>query len=139
MKKRTNNYIIYFFLFMSFTLINSCDDIIDCIIQKNPVLNDKDLKAGILNEFYSDYISAEIENEPNDDSYTYYFFVSGNLPDGLESYVDNRKVVFEGVPLETGTFEFKIELNVGGSGREGSETNGLCADSTSKKFTIIIN
>ena len=143
MKKYTNNYIIYFFLFMSFTLINSCDDIIDCIINKNPVLNDKDLKVGTVNEFYSDYISAEIENEPNDNSYNYYFGVSGNLPIGLEWYVENRKVVFEGIPLETGSFEFKIELLVSGGGYWDSETDtwdeDLCNDSTSGKFTITIN
>ena len=88
--------------------------------------------------FFFDTLSSDLHF-----LYTYYFFVSGNLPDGLESYVDNRKVVFEGVPLETGTFEFKIELNVGGGGNWDSETDtwddGLCTDSTSKKFTIIIN
>jgi hypothetical protein len=137
------NYKIYLYLLISFTLSNSCKDLIDCVINKGPVLNYKDLNVGTVNEFYSDYISAEIENEPNDNSYDYYFGVSDNLPVGLEWYVDNRKVVFEGTPLETGNFEFKIELYVEGSEDWDSETDtwddDLCNDFTSGKFTITIN
>ena len=70
------------------------------------MLKDKDLKVGTVNEFYSDYISAEIKNEPYDNSYVYYFGVTGNLPVGLEWDVEHRKVFFEGIPLETGSFEF---------------------------------
>ncbi|MGK0323598.1 MAG: hypothetical protein ACJAR4_001640 [Psychroserpens sp.] len=137
------NYKIYLYLLISFTLSNSCKDLIDCVINKGPVLNYKDLNVGTVNEFYSDYISAEIKNEPSDNSYDYYFGVSDNLPVGLEWYVDNRKVVFEGTPLETGNFEFKIELYVEGSEDWDSETDtwddDLCNDFTSGKFTITIN
>ena len=143
MENHTTNYKRYLYLFISFTLLNSCEDIIDCIINKIPVLNYKALKVGTVNEFYSDYISAEIKNEPNDNSYDYYFGVSDNLPVGLEWYVENRKVVFEGIPLETGRFEFKIELYVEGPEDWDSETDtwddDLCNDFTSGRFTITIN
>ena len=123
-------------------LLTSCYDIVDCIINRTPVLIEKELKVGIVNEFYSDFVLAEIKNDPDDNGYDYYFDVIGDLPNGIEWYVDYRKVYFEGTPTESGRFYFTVELYVDGEyydGETDSMRDPLCDNETSRSFVIIIN
>jgi len=124
----------------------SCQDILECVINSHPELPNKTLSVAQVNQFYTESIQAEIKNEPLDDSYDYYFSIDGNLPRGIDYYIDYRTIVFEGEPYLAGTYNFTIRLNVEQSYdyREECENNfndcdGLCSDSTSKGYTIIVN
>lgn len=135
-------------LFFMLTILSfiSCQDILECIINRHPELPNKTLELAEVNQFYTESIQAEIKNEPLDDSYIYYFSIDGNLPRGIDFYVDYRTVVFEGVPLVAGSYSFKVRLNVKQESNylddcESSlnDCDGLCSESTSKLYTIIVN
>ncbi|MDU8886884.1 hypothetical protein RXV94_11985 [Yeosuana sp. MJ-SS3] len=130
------------FIFISFLCLTSCEQIIECIINKSPELPDKVLEVGLVNAYYSDFINAEIKNEPRDDDYGYYFELYGELPEGIEMLVDYRKVYFEGIPVESGSFDFTILLSVDPPLFYDFETDeyedSLCSYSTTKGYTIRI-
>jgi len=116
----------------------SCEDIIDsiadCVINRRPKLSDQELKLGYLGQNYYDEIKGSIINEPYDDDYYYNFKIMGQLPDGIESWVDGRKVVFTGRPLQTGSYYIKINLIVTPYYEEG----GLCDKTVSKDYILLI-
>lgn len=127
-------------------LFTSCQDILECIVNRRPELSDKILAVAQINEFYSESIEAEIKNEPMDDSYNYYFSIDGNLPRGIDSYVDFRTIVFEGVPLVKGTYKLTVRLSVSQQNNYSEECennfndcDGLCSESTSNTYSIIVN
>jgi len=124
----------------------SCQDILECIINRHPELPNKTLGLAQVNQFYTESIQAEIKNEPLDNNYDYYFSIDGNLPRGIDYYVDYRTIVFEGEPYLTGTYKFTIRLSVEQSYNYSEECennfndcDGLCAESTSQVYTIIVN
>lgn len=130
-------------LLFSVLAFSSCEDIIDCIFNVSPELPNKDLQVGYLNDFYSDEIKAEINNEPRDDDYAYYFDIYGDLPQGLEVFYDFRTVIIEGTPQESGVYNFTIALSVDPPVYYDYETDEyydpLCSDSTSRGYSITIN
>jgi len=122
----------------------SCQDILECVINSHPELPNKTLEVAKVNQFYTETIKAEIKNEPMDDSYDYYFSIDGNLPRGIDYYVDYRTIVFEGEPYLAGTYNFTLRLSVEQSynyecENELNNCDGLCSDSTSHVYTIIVN
>ena len=137
-------------LFMCFLFavlsLGSCayvaDDIFDCIINSRPVLRSDGLEDGTVDTFYSDYVYGEIENNPNDDNFDYYFDVYGNLPNGVDWYVDYRTVVFEGIPTRPGRYHFTVELWVEGplvwNEATGVYDDNLCTDFTERNYTIVV-
>ena len=122
---------------------SSCDDVLDCIINRRPELPNKSFEVGSIGTYYYDEFRAEIKNEPRDDDYGYIFEVDDNLPDGLEIYVNYRTVSIEGMPTHPGTYKFTVLLFVDPPVSYDYETDEyddpLCSDSTSKEYTIIIN
>ena len=130
------------FLFFFFLSLTGCDDVIDCNINKSPELQDKVLATGLINEYYSDFINAEIKNEPNDDDYGYYFEVYGDLPEGIEISFDYRRVYFEGIPTQSGVFNITIYLSVDPPLYYDYDTDeyedSLCSYTTTKGYTIRI-
>jgi len=127
-------------------LFTNCQDILECIINRHPELPKKTLAVAEVNQSYFETINAEIKNEPLDDSYNYYFSVNGNLPRGVSFYVDFRTLVFEGVPLVAGTYTIKVNLRVAQSSNYSddcennfNDCDGLCEESTSETYTIIVN
>jgi len=146
MINRQHNYLSNCLLLV-LILLNSCDVILEEIIEgcnsyNYPVLISKQLKDGKLNEFYSDYVSAEVKNDPNDDSdYDYHFDVSSGLPDGIDWFVEGRKVLIQGIPIKSGVFQFTIEVwaEVHEEWWYFEDIPELCNDYTSKGFTIYID
>lgn len=124
-------------------LFFGCEDILECIINKRPEIPNKNFVVGYVNHFYTDDFKSEIKNEPQDNDYDYYYEFYGDLPEGLEFYTDYRTVIIEGTPLEQGTFEFTIYLNVDPPEYYDEDSDqyedSLCTDSTSKEFSITIN
>lgn len=144
------SYYILFYFLLALVSFNSCDEFVDDIINETiigcnsynyPVINSKQLKDGRVDEFYSDYVSAEIKNDPNDDSdYDYQFNVNGRLPEGVSWSVEGRKVFFEGIPITSGLFEFTVEVwaEVHEEWWYDEDIPELCNDYASKDFTIVI-
>ncbi len=136
---------ILIILLFSFFSFNSCENVVDCIINVRPVLSDKKLAIGGVNQYYSEIISAQIKNEPQDNAYDYYFDVRGKIPDGLEVIIDYRDVYIEGMPTKAGRYTFTVYLDVDPLNEYYYDEYGnqryddsLCTDSTSKTYTIAI-
>lgn len=133
-------------LLISFLTFNGCEDVLDCIINVRPELHNKTLARATVDEFYSETITAEIKNEPNDNGYDYYFSISGNLPEGIDVIYDYRDVIIEGVPLESGRFTFRVFLDVEAIDNYYYDDFGnrryndpLCSDNTSRTYTLVVN
>lgn len=123
----------------------ACEDILECIINVRPELQNRDLEVGYVNQYYYDSILAEIKNEPFDDGYDYYFNVSGHIPKGIEVYYEYREVIFEGVPQESGRFTIRVSLDVDAINEYYYDEYGneryhdpLCTDNTSKVYTLVV-
>jgi hypothetical protein len=131
-----------FFALICCFLLFSCEDILECIINKRPEIPDKNFAIGSIGYFYSDYLISEIKNEPVDEAYDYFYEFYGDLPEGVDFYADHRTFTIEGTPQESGVFEFTIYLYVDPpvSYDEESEEyeDSLCSSSTSKDFSITI-
>ncbi|WP_156113410.1 hypothetical protein [Wocania ichthyoenteri] len=132
-------------LLFSFFTISSCENVIDCIINVRPVLSDKRLAIGGVNQFYSEIISAEIKNEPRDNAYEYYYDIRGDIPEGLGVTIDYRDIFIEGTPTKAGRYTFTVHLDVDPPNgyyydEDGNERydDSLCSDSTSRTYTIAI-
>jgi len=115
----------------------SCEDVFDCIIPREPELENKTFPIGTTETYYYVEIKAEINNEPRDQDYDYYFDVSG-LPLGMDYFVNFRTISIEGTPAEVGTFDVTIFVDVDGPFRDDGADDLLCNYSTSKTYTLII-
>ena len=140
-----NRRILQFTLLASFLAFYSCQDIVECVINRHPVLPDVALDPGREDHFYSDHFRAQIKNEPLDNSYEYFFHFSDNLPPGLDIYVDHRTVIIEGVPEESGSFFIEVFLRVrqydyyyDDCESQFNDCDGLCDESTSKIYHLRI-
>ena len=127
--------------------LNSCnqivDEILDCTINRGPVLSKKIFEGAYLGEFYSEYVRAEVQNDPSDNDYAYYFEIFGTLPPGIEAVVEYRKVTFQGIPTELGDYDITVYVYVEGDEIWDDETeswdDNLCYHSNSSTYTIKIH
>lgn len=125
-------------------LLFSCQDVVECIVNRRPTLSNKTLSEGSINSYYKEVIHAQVKNETQDDSYWYYFDVSGDIPNGLNVYVNYRTVTIEGYPQEAGDFFVNVNLQVEQNDNyycdnDWNDCDGLCDDRVSKQYPIIIN
>jgi hypothetical protein len=115
----------------------SCEDQF-CIIPVEPELANREFPVGTTDSYYYVDVRAEINNEPRDDDYRYFFDVRG-LPPGMDFFVNYRTISLEGVPEEPGIYSITIFLDVDGPfGNFNNDPNTLCNFSTSKTYTMII-
>ncbi|MGX1929083.1 hypothetical protein [Flagellimonas sp. 2504JD4-2] len=114
----------------------SCDEIYECVFNINPEIHQKQLLVGVVDERYEDFITAEISNEVNDNDYDYFFDVIGQLPPGIFYDVNRRSIEFFGIPEETGTYRFQVELFVEAYDYDGIDRSPTCSESTIRDFTI---
>ncbi|MFK7834183.1 MAG: hypothetical protein AB8B52_12995 [Winogradskyella sp.] len=116
----------------------SCEDF-NCLIPREPELPNKSFSIASLDNYYYSDLTAEINNEPRDNDYDYFFDVVG-LPLGMDFFVNNRIISIEGTPEEEGTYEFTIFLDVDGPFREfdQDQQDFLCDYSTQKTYTLIV-
>ncbi|BAO77682.1 hypothetical protein [Winogradskyella sp. PG-2] len=126
-------------LFICLFLAFSCEDVLSCIIPREPELPNKEFPIGSTESFYYTEFDAEINNEPRDNDYDYFFYAEG-LPLGMDYYVSHRTISFEGKPEETGTFRIKVFLDVEGPFRNNFDDDPdlLCEYSTSRSYKLII-
>ena len=92
-------------------VIFGCEDGLNCIIPKEPELPNKSFPIASTETYYYADLRAEINNEPRDDDYDYFFEIEG-LPLGLDYFVNYRTISIEGTPELTGTCLCMISLRV---------------------------
>lgn len=124
---------------ISLVLFVGCSDPINCIIPREPELDNKTFPIASLENYYYVELNAEIRNEPRDDDYDYYFEVEG-LPQGMDYYVNYRTISVEGTPEFSGTYEITIYVYVEGPFRPiiNEQPDILCNYSTSKTYILIV-
>lgn len=138
--------IIFLSVFALVFSLTGCQDILECVINRKPILSDNRLRTGFIHQDYYDQITSEIQNEARDNSYYYHFSVIGDLPPGIDVYFDYRDVIIEGRPLERGRYRFTVTLNVEQANDyyEDCENNlndcdGLCEESTARTYILTVN
>ena len=119
-------------------LFFGCAELVDCVAPAKPNLHSKTLFNGSVGLSYTEFVEADITNDPNDDDYDYFFSVDNNLPPGMTYFEQDRKVFFSGTPTQAGSFTFKIRLTVD---PKYNYDNRLCFgdDTTTKSYTIVIH
>jgi hypothetical protein len=125
-------------------LFTSCDPLTDCIINNRPQLNQKVFTPGFADSYYEDSLNAEINNDPRDNDYYYYFSVDG-LPRGMDYESDGRELFIFGTPRESGRYTMEVHLQVEAAILDFDDNDGpfedgdsLCKDSTSRAYTLTI-
>ena len=117
------------------------DDALDCIDGDRPSFGRTELPALTLNETWRESVTVSIENTSSDDAFEYDFDVEGELPPGIEWYQSERRtVVFEGTPIELGTWTPTLGVRVrdGGTGvfDDAADTDGLCRTQREATYTM---
>ena len=112
------------------------DFAIDCIDRDGPEFNKTLLIAPVLNQVYSETITASIDNEPQDDRFDYEFAISGRLPMGIATEEIGRRLIFSGTATETGEFPIRVSVEV--SHRNGNLDSGLCFTNESQSYVLTV-
>ena len=115
------------------------DSAIDCLDSDGPDFDRRTLTNPILNQVYSELLTARIENEPRDDTFDYRFELIGQLPAGItwrQQAPLGRRIIFEGTPTEIVTAEFTMLVAVDEGPLVTTTNSGLCFTSRSRRFTL---
>ncbi|TBN04406.1 hypothetical protein EYD45_07245 [Hyunsoonleella flava] len=138
-----NKKILFPSILALFFLATGCQDVLECVINRKPILSDNRLGTAFVNQDYFELITAEIQNEPRDNDYFYFFSVIGDLPRGIDVYFDYRDVIIEGRPLERGRYRFTIRLDVEQADNycenNLNDCDGLCEESTARTYILTVN
>jgi len=101
---------------ISTLLLSACeplaDLLIDCIDDDGPILTPRIIPDPILNQSYTAFIQASINNEPYDDRFQYDVTVSRGLPPGLVAEVLNREVRISGAATRLGSYSVSVNVSV---------------------------
>lgn len=124
------------FLFI-FTFL-SCDEELECLFGLRPEINENSVSAAVVNQEYFDRITAEVDNAVNDDSFDYFFTITGDIPEGIDVLFFPRSIDFIGVPEEAGTFNFTVFLAVEKIEDGRLDSSPTCTDSVSTDFTLVV-
>lgn len=122
----------------------ACDSVeqaIDCIDDDRPQFSTLNLPPAVLNQAYSEVVTARISNEPNDNDFSYTFMLEGDLPPGISLRVDGRSVFFEGTATETGTWLPTLNVRVsdgGGFFADGGDASTLCRTTRTETYTFVV-
>ncbi|MEM9076611.1 MAG: hypothetical protein AAGC43_06205 [Bacteroidota bacterium] len=117
-------------------LFSGCDEIFECVFNINPEINERQLLVGVVGERYRERITAQINNEVNDNDYDYFFDVIGDLPPGIFVDFNRRSVDIFGIPEESGDYRFQVELFVERFDINGFDGSPTCSESTVREFTL---
>ena len=131
---------------LSLAALAGCDDLeeaFDCIDGDRPQFSRTSLPAPVLNELYRESVTVSIENTSDDDAFGYEFALEGELPPGIGWYEQEpRTVVFEGTPIETGTWMPTLGVRVTDGDSdvfvEGADADGLCRTRREATYTFAV-
>jgi len=117
------------------------DSALDCIDSDGPTFDRRELAQPVLNQVYSETVTARIENEPRDDRFLYEFDVLGELPPGItwrQLAGSSRRVAFEGTATELGTYEITLVVAVDEPFLDDTINSGLCYTTRSRRFDLVV-
>lgn len=94
-----------------------CGDVVNCLTNpksyRSAELKIVDVPVGVVGGVYQAELRGSIDNEPNDDGFSYDFsFIDGVLPPGTTMIPNGRSVFITGTPTLAGTFAFTIGVHV---------------------------
>lgn len=118
------------------TQLIACDAALDCLDSDGPQFDNDTIEFATLNQVYTGRIRASINNEPQDDRFTYSFKFTGQLPPGVETTAQGRDFIITGTPTELGTFTFRLFVEI--EDRVGVDESGLCFTSHSQDFQLTV-
>lgn len=118
-------------------LLFSCETIVDCLLKIEPYIEDKNLNNGVFMQPYEDFVVVGVENADDSLYIIDKATIDGDLPPGVTSSYNGRKVTFSGTPSVSGTYEFKVTVVLVDTDSETNNDN-LCGNTTSKSFQITI-
>ena len=127
-------------------VLAGCDDLdeaLDCIDGDRPAFSRTSLPSPVLNELYRAEVTVSIENTSDDDEFGYEFAIEGELPPGIDWRVEQlRTVVFEGTPIELGTWMPTLGVRIvdGGTGvfDAGADADGLCRTQRQATYSLVV-
>ena len=122
---------------IAFTLL-SCDEELECLFGLEPEINEKSISSAVVNQQYFDRITAEVDNAVNDDSFDYFFTITGDIPEGIDVISFPRSIEFIGVPEETGFFDFTVFLAVEKIKNGRLDSSPTCEDTARTDFTLFV-
>lgn len=117
-------------------LLQGCDEVAECVFGVNPEIHDKRLSMAVKGENYYEIITAEVENAVFDNRYIYNFDIYGELPPGVFFDINRRSIDLFGVPEETGTYYFSVELFVETFDENGFDGSPTCKEFVERQFSI---
>jgi len=120
-----------------FLLLLSCNDLLECIIQIDPEIDQTSIKTAVVDQPYSQIISAHVKNDPADDFYEYFFDVYGSLPDGMNIEYNFRSIEIYGIPQQSGSFRFTVEVRIGAyDDGNDFDPDPTCSGVAERTFTL---
>ncbi|WP_281234749.1 hypothetical protein [Flavobacterium gelatinilyticum] len=126
-------------LFFTLLLLTNCEKTADCILGRSPNLIAKELRNGAVSTDYNENIAFEIKNE-NVSNYMISSLSIDGLPKGINyGVIDNRIINLKGVPVASGTYEFKVTITVEPIDYDEEIGDNLCGDTTTRSYKIKIN
>lgn len=128
-----------FSVLAAFLLLVSCEDALECLFGIRPEINETAITTAFLDEPYEQRITAEVDNDPNDNAYDYFFEVYGDLPAGIDLLFFAREIRIVGTPEEAGNFDFTVFLWVERFEDGFYDTSPTCGDEVSRDFTLVVN
>ena len=133
MKSKYIKLILFFFI--SFY---SCDNALECALGIEPEINENSVAQARLDQNYFQLITAEVNNDANDNAYDYFFRIEGDIPEGIDIFFFPREIEFSGVPREVGRFNFRIYLSVERFNFDTGfyERSQTCSNEISKNFAL---
>lgn len=124
-------------IFLLSFLLLSCESIVDCLLKIEPYLEDKNLSNGIVMQSYNDFIVVGIQNGNDENYWIDSVTIEGNLPTGVSSSYDYRKITFSGTPTVAGVYNFNVKIIVVDNNDDTNNDN-LCGNTVSKSYQITI-
>lgn len=125
-------------ILLAILLSFSCETVVDCLLKINPYIEDKNLSYGNTMQSYEDFIIVRVENAADENYTINTISIEGDLPPGISSTYNDRKISFTGIPTQFGTFNFKVTV-VLVDNDPTTNNDDLCGNTTSKSFQITIN
>ncbi|SHH45379.1 hypothetical protein [Winogradskyella jejuensis] len=123
---------------VSFFALSSCEEALECAFGLDPEINENSVAPAQLDQEYFQIITGEVDNDPNDNAYDYFFEIYGDLPPGIDVLFFARRIELVGRPQEVGTFNFRVYLYVESFDNGFFDASPTCSDEVSKNFSLVV-
>jgi hypothetical protein len=122
----------------SFIIVTGCQEVLDCIAGIKPNLIEKELATGSISQHYNDNVAFEMEHADTEDYFINDLSIEGNLPPGIGNFITQNAITFNGMPTNTGEYEFIIKITVSPHTSNADGSDDMCGNVSSKHYRIII-